>query len=221
MRVKNKLKASYRYNGLGQRVLKTDAATPANSRQYVYDSAGLYTLMLAAGMQIVRCPQAIQDTQNVVAESGWNVSVGKYARRLDRVMVYSGEPSHRRSLMPVPVRNRSRWGFAGEDIWVECRYLDSAAVLTRNLRPVTSCSFTPRRGGTSNQAKLVCEKPKKSNLRERRQYAFPVDLNRPGSARHPRAPTSWAICGEHWREAICCPVQGRSLQHFHDDRGHS
>ena len=40
VRVKNKLKASYRYNGLGQRVLKTDAVTPANSRQYVYDSAG-------------------------------------------------------------------------------------------------------------------------------------------------------------------------------------
>ena len=40
VRVKNKLKASYRCNGLGQRVLKTDAVTPANSRQYVYDSAG-------------------------------------------------------------------------------------------------------------------------------------------------------------------------------------
>jgi RHS repeat-associated protein len=36
----NKLKASYRYNGKGERVLKTDAVSAANSRQYVYDEAG-------------------------------------------------------------------------------------------------------------------------------------------------------------------------------------
>ena len=57
VRVKNKLKASYRYNGLGQRVLKTDAVTPANSRQYVYDSAGHllgeYTLAGAAVKEYV------------------------------------------------------------------------------------------------------------------------------------------------------------------------
>jgi len=38
--VKNKLKASYCYNGRGERVLKTDAVTAANSRQFVYDEAG-------------------------------------------------------------------------------------------------------------------------------------------------------------------------------------
>lgn len=39
LKIANKLKASYRYNGKGERVLRTDA-TPVNSRQYVYDQAG-------------------------------------------------------------------------------------------------------------------------------------------------------------------------------------
>jgi RHS repeat-associated protein len=34
------LKASYRYNGQGEQVLRIDSTTPANSRQYVYDEAG-------------------------------------------------------------------------------------------------------------------------------------------------------------------------------------
>jgi RHS repeat-associated protein len=38
--VANKLKANYRYNGRGERVLKTDAVTAANSEQFVYDEAG-------------------------------------------------------------------------------------------------------------------------------------------------------------------------------------
>ena len=34
------VKASYRYNGQGEQVLRIDSTTPANSRQYVYDDAG-------------------------------------------------------------------------------------------------------------------------------------------------------------------------------------
>jgi RHS repeat-associated protein len=49
----NKLKASYRYNGKGERVLKTDAASTTNSRQYVYDEAGhLLGEYTTAGMRI-------------------------------------------------------------------------------------------------------------------------------------------------------------------------
>jgi RHS repeat-associated protein len=38
--VKNKLKAGYRYNGIGQRILKLDAVASANSRQFMYDPEG-------------------------------------------------------------------------------------------------------------------------------------------------------------------------------------
>lgn len=40
VKIANKLKASYRYNGEGERVLRTDSATTANTRQFVYDEAG-------------------------------------------------------------------------------------------------------------------------------------------------------------------------------------
>jgi RHS repeat-associated protein len=36
----NNVKASYRYNGRGERVLRIDSSTAANTRQYVYDAAG-------------------------------------------------------------------------------------------------------------------------------------------------------------------------------------
>lgn len=115
---------------------------------------------LAVGLQIAGCPPLIEDTQTIQPVSGWSVTVKKHSRRLDRVMLYTGEPSKRRSVMPVPgkVKGTQTWGFRDVDIWVECEYRHSAAVLTRNLGPVTSCDFTPRRGGTSDPAKLVCEK---------------------------------------------------------------
>lgn len=107
------------------------------------------------------CPATIQDTQVVAINTGWVVQIEKRPRLLERVTVYSGEPSRRRALQPVPGRNGSSiWGFAGENIWIECRYSDSAAVLIKNLGAVKSCSFEPAEGGTSNPARVTCEKKK-------------------------------------------------------------
>ncbi len=39
-KIGNTVKASYRYNGRGERVLKNDLVTPSNSAQYFYDEAG-------------------------------------------------------------------------------------------------------------------------------------------------------------------------------------
>ncbi|WP_425478863.1 STY0301 family protein [Lysobacter antibioticus] len=120
----------------------------------------IYTVVLAAGMQITACPPVIEDVQSIQPVPGWSVSVRKYPRRLDRVMLYTEEPSKRRSVMPVPgkVKGTQTWSFRDMDIWVECEYRDSAAVLTRNLGPVTSCDFTRHQGGLTPPAKLVCEK---------------------------------------------------------------
>ena len=80
-------------------------------------------LVLISGIEISGCPAAIQDTQVVAISTGWDVRIEKRPRLLERVTVYSGEPSRRRSLQPVPGKNGSRiWGFAGENIWIECRY---------------------------------------------------------------------------------------------------
>ncbi|WP_430540593.1 STY0301 family protein [Pseudoxanthomonas sacheonensis] len=121
----------------------------------------MYALLLATGIQVSGCPATIQDTQVVAVSTGWDVRIEKRPRLLERVTVYSGEPSRRRSLQPVPGKNGSSiWGFAGENIWIECRYSDSAAVLIKNLGVVKSCSFEPAEGGTSNPARVTCEKKK-------------------------------------------------------------
>lgn len=116
-------------------------------------------LMLAAGIQVSACPATIQDTQVVAVSAGWEARIEQRPRLLEQVAVYSGEPSRRRSLQPVPAgHGSSTWGFAGEDIWIECRYSDSAAVLVKNLGAVKSCSFAPAEGGTSAPARIICEK---------------------------------------------------------------
>jgi len=119
----------------------------------------ILAVTMAVGMQMTGCPPLIEDTQNVQPVSGWSVSVKNQSRRLERVMLYIGEPSKRRSVMPVPGKTKGsqNWSFKGVDIWVECEYDHSAAVLTRNLGRITSCDFVPRQGGTSDPAKLVCE----------------------------------------------------------------
>ena len=48
---------------------------------------------LAVGMQIAGCPPVIEDVQSIQPVPGWSVSVRKYPRRLDRVMLYTEEPS--------------------------------------------------------------------------------------------------------------------------------
>jgi hypothetical protein len=120
-----------------------------------------YILMLAAGMQIAGCPPTIKDTQTVAVDRTWAVRVSNRPRLLERVMLYSGEPSRRRSLQPVPGKNRSSaWSFAGENIWVECMYLGSSAILSKNLGSLKSCVYLPAEDGTSDPAKLTCEKAK-------------------------------------------------------------
>lgn len=117
--------------------------------------------MLAAGMQIVGCPPMIQDMQTVSVDKAWAVRVPNRPRLLERVMLYSGEPSRRRSLQPVPGKNRSSvWGFAGENIWVECMYMGSSAILSKNIGSVKSCVYRPAEDGTTDPANLTCENSK-------------------------------------------------------------
>ncbi len=118
-------------------------------------------LMLAAGAQTQGCPATIKDTQTVVADKSWTVTILPGQRVFDGATLYSGDPSKRRSLQPVPKgEGAMRWAFAGEDIWVECRYMGSSAILKKNLGRLTSCVYVPGEGGTDNPASLLCEKRK-------------------------------------------------------------
>lgn len=55
--------------------------------------------MLAASVQIAGCPETIRDTQSAVADKTWSVRIENRARNLERVTIYSGNPSRRRSLL--------------------------------------------------------------------------------------------------------------------------
>ena len=104
------------------------------------------------------CPAHILDSQVVRSQPpGWTVNVQDRPRKLEKVMVYSGHPSRRESLIGQAVSGGGmKWSFSGTDVWVECRYSGSSAVLTRNLEPVKSCTFSPQAGGTSDRAKMTC-----------------------------------------------------------------
>lgn len=119
-------------------------------------------LMLASSVQQIHgCPATIRDTQAVVAEKSWSVLIAPGARTLDGAMLFSGNPSKRRSLQPVPKgQGIMRWSFAGEEIWVECTYSGSSAILTKNLGRLASCVYTPGEAGTADASSLVCEKRK-------------------------------------------------------------
>lgn len=116
-------------------------------------------LILASSVsQIHGCPATIRDTQTVVADKSWSVSVSPGTRMLDGAVLYSGNPSKRRSLQPVPKgEGAMRWAFAGEDIWVECTYTGSSAVLRKNLGRLASCVYTPGAGGTADPSSLICD----------------------------------------------------------------
>lgn len=119
----------------------------------------MYVLMLAAGVQITGCPETIKDTQSAVADKAWNVRIENRERNLERVTVYSGNPSRRRSLLGEFIGKKGmRWTFNGTDVWVECRYSGSSAVLTGHLGEVRSCVFEPPESGTPRPARLMCNK---------------------------------------------------------------
>lgn len=107
---------------------------------------------------MVACPSTIRDIQNVPNIEGWNVRVVETERKLDYIEVFSGHPSRRRALRPVEEDGSFVWRLGKDDTWVECRYRNSAAILSRSVGKVESCRFTraaPERGLT---AKAECKK---------------------------------------------------------------
>ena len=119
----------------------------------------IYALLLSAGAQISGCLPAIEDTQSVVVDRSWTVKVNQGPRYLEWVTLYSGSPALRRSLQPIAKDDGSRvWGFAGEDIWVECIYRGSSVILSKNLGSLKSCTLEPIKGGVHSPAKLICNR---------------------------------------------------------------
>lgn len=116
-------------------------------------------LLLAASTQILACPETIIDKQSVTPQSGWEVRTDAYPRPLDNVLIFSGHPKKRASMMGIRSKNRQiNWTFTDPDVWVECRYSHSSAVLTRRIEGANACTFTPREADEPGSMK--CDRKK-------------------------------------------------------------
>jgi hypothetical protein len=117
----------------------------------------IFGSLLIAGSAFVACPSTISDSQSVTKVAGWDVAVKDTKRKLDYMTVYSGRPSLRRSLKPEVQGRVYVWRPGTEEIWVECFYRDSAAVLIRSVGSVNSCQLTKPAPLTSDPSTATCE----------------------------------------------------------------
>lgn len=102
-------------------------------------------LALAVSAQIIACPGTINDKQTIAPVSGWEVRTDALPRPLDNVLVFSGHPTKRASMIGSRSKNgQVKWMFNDPDVWVECRYSRSSAVLTRRIVGASACTFTPQ-----------------------------------------------------------------------------
>lgn len=111
--------------------------------------------------EVVACPSLIRDSQKIESvHLEWSIKVDGRPRRLEDADVFSGDPSGR-FLLPSETGHSGAtiWKFSGEDVWVQCHYLDSAATLTRRLgRSIVSCRFSPAPTLTTKPAQMTCAK---------------------------------------------------------------
>lgn len=103
-----------------------------------------FLLLASAASTKSLCPSQISDKQAVIDNlSGYEVSYAKGNRSLFSVDAYIGHPSGFLEQYPEKMtRSNVDWIFSGKkDIWVECRYENSAVIIRRNVGPVAACHF--------------------------------------------------------------------------------
>jgi hypothetical protein len=97
------------------------------------------------------CPATIEDEQHVKRPEGSQaIRISRGPRMLNGMSVFIGNPSKRVQIQPDSWSKKGiyTWDFArGQDVWVECTYRDSAAVITYNVGATRQCSYTKSNGG--------------------------------------------------------------------------
>jgi hypothetical protein len=138
-----------------------DHVNSASISQRSYGELMIMTLMLAASIQVSACPGTIADKQIVSPQPGWEVKTDMFVRPLESVTVFSGHPRKLGSIMGQKLKSgQTKWGFNDPDVWVECRYSRSSAVLTRRIEGANFCVFTPQEDGTDDPASMKCDRKK-------------------------------------------------------------
>ncbi|WP_425606102.1 STY0301 family protein [Lysobacter firmicutimachus] len=118
--------------------------------------------MLASAIQVVGCPETIQDKQVVspTPSAEWEVRIKSAKRPLLEVDVYSGPPEDIRILVGNTQKpGRAEWRFSkNEEVWVDCKYRHSAAVLRRKLQGVSQCALVRPKQPSSEPPTFMCTK---------------------------------------------------------------
>lgn len=120
--------------------------------------SALLFLMLSSSPQAIVCPPEIIDRQTVVvSDKRWSIRIPDMPRPLEMVTVFSGNPKNRQSLMGKRTGDRGmRWEFKGADVWIQCRYQGSSAIVTGRVGIMKSCEYHPPEAGTNDPAGFSC-----------------------------------------------------------------
>jgi len=105
------------------------------------------------------CPATIEDEQHVKNPRAQSIRYYSGPRMLESMATFVGHPSKRMQPQPDGWSHKGIyvWEFTpGNDIWVECTYQNSAAVLTFHVGTTRKCSFTKSHGGLNPNVGL-CE----------------------------------------------------------------
>ncbi|WP_425478864.1 STY0301 family protein [Lysobacter antibioticus] len=119
----------------------------------------IYAAVLASAIQIVGCPEAIQDEQIVTPPpTEWSVLVPVSRHSLSEVDVFNGPPEEMRLLIGSTKKpGQIEWG-KGKEVWVDCKYSHSAAVLRRKIGAVSGCAFVRPAQPSAAPPTFVCTK---------------------------------------------------------------
>lgn len=121
----------------------------------------IYAAILISVIQVVGCPETIKDKQVVTSSpSEWSVRFISDKHALSWVDVFNGPPEDMRALIgEVTKSGKTEWKFGGkENIWVDCNYSESAAVLRRNLGSVKRCAFVRPAQPSAAPPTFICVK---------------------------------------------------------------
>lgn len=98
----------------------------------------------------IACPAVVNDTQSIERPPGAeSVRYWRGPRELEYMSAFLGHPRDRRSIQPIESEDRFyTWEFTpSQDIWIECGYRNSAAVVTFHVGSTRKCTFTKSPGG--------------------------------------------------------------------------
>lgn len=119
----------------------------------------------------IQCPATLTVTESAVAQAGWSDYKQSVAKTLHAATLYAGNLGDTSSALAPEEKQKgnqliqlwdlSTYGSSKENIWLECKYLDSGIAISRVLpHTIKKCSSTMRLDKNHNAqmvSSIVCE----------------------------------------------------------------